>query len=119
MWTTQEKAHTVIDWRRVPLSLWAICALLLFEALAITVAVSGPVILVALTVPVALTWCFFLLKGVRWLWFATVLVSVLAVPGAVFGPASWRIVLTLIGLLLLLLSSTRAYFSISKSKDRP
>ena len=112
MRTIQERLVDMIDWQRVPFSLWAVCVLLLFEALAIAVAVSGPVVLVALTPPVALLWCFFLLKRVRWLWFATVFVSIVAIPGALSGCVSWRIVLTLIGLLLLLLPSTRSYFSI-------
>ena len=117
MRTIQERFVDVIEWQRVPLSLWAVCVLLLLEALAIAVAVSGPVILVALTPPLALFWCYFLLKGVRWLWFATVLASILAIPGALFGSAPWRIALSLLGLVLVLLPATRSYFSIWGTGD--
>lgn len=108
----------VIDWQRVPLSLWAICALLLIEALAIAFTTSGPLVVVVVTVPVALVWCYFLLRGVRLLWFATVLVSVLAIPGALLGSVSWHIGLTCMGLLLLLLPSTKIYFSIGDPMGR-
>lgn len=115
---SQKCVYTMIEWRRVPLSLWAFCVLLLIEALAFVVTVSGSAILVALTPPVAFVWCYLLLRGVRWLWFATVVVSVLAILGALSGSASWRsYALTLIGVTLLLLPSTRSYFSIGESKD--
>ena len=118
MRTIQERLVDVIEWQRVPLSLWAICALLLIEALAIAFTASGPVVLVVVTIPVALVWCFFLLRGVRLLWFATLLVSVLAIPGALLGSVSWHIGLTCMGLLLLLLPSTRIYFSIGDPMGR-
>lgn len=118
MRTIQERLVDVIEWQRVPLSLWAVCALLLIEALAIAFTASAPMVLVVVTIPVALVWCFFLLRGVRLLWFATLLVSVLAILGALLGSVSWHIGLTCMGLLLLLLPSTRIYFSIGDPMGR-
>ena len=60
-----------------------------------------------------LTWLFFLLKGVRWVWIATLTVTMLGfVPGLIAGSLTWQGVAggaTSIGLLLL--PVTRRYFA--------
>jgi hypothetical protein len=68
----------VIDWRRVPWSLglyilWTVglSGWLVFH-------VSGPIAAQVLFSSIVITWAFFMLKGVRWLWIATVAVSVLS-----------------------------------------
>ena len=58
-------------------------------------------------------WLFFLLKGVRWVWIATLAVAVLGfVPDLIAGSLTWRGVMggaSSIGLLLL--PGTRRYFA--------
>jgi hypothetical protein len=60
----------------------------------------------------ALAWAYFLLRGIRWLWFVTLAIHVLTIPGIVLGSVRWEgSVFTIAGLILLLLPATREYFA--------
>ena len=103
----------MIEWRRVPWPLWIFSASILYGVILIEVDVHGPVLAKVLFAFFSLAWLFFLLKGVRWVWIATVAVSVLGfVPDLIEGSLRWRGVLFgLVGIGLLLLPVTRRYFA--------
>jgi hypothetical protein len=100
-----------IDPRRVPLSLWAFDGVLVIGAFMIFVRSSVPVGPIVFGVFFVSAWSYLLLKGIRWIWLATVTIYLLNVPWIALGSASWEtIVTTMIGLSLLVLPSTRGYF---------
>jgi len=110
----------VIDWRRVPWSLglyilWTVglSGWLVFH-------VSGPITARVLFSAIVLTWAFFMLKGVRWLWIATVVVSVLSfISSLITDPQSWYgIAGGVISISLLLLPTTRRYFASEPASPR-
>ena len=106
----------MIDWRKVPWPLWAYCAITLLGALSIDTRVSGPAVALVLVPILTVVWLFYLLRGVRWLWFATLAIYVLIIPEIVSGSVTWEgVVSTVVGLVLLLLPATRRYFA--KSVD--
>jgi hypothetical protein len=82
--------------------------------------VSGPIAAQVLFSAIVLAWAFFMLKGVRWLWIATVAVSVLSfIGGLITGPRIWHgIVEGAIGIGLLLLPATRRYFASEPTSPR-
>lgn len=102
----------MIEWKRVPWPLWIYSASLLFSATLIEVKANGPILAKVLFAAVMLTWLYALLKGVRWVWIATVGITVLGfLPGLVAGSLKWQgVALGLIGLVLLLLPVTHRYF---------
>lgn len=61
---------------------------------------------------VVLAWLYFLLKGIRWIWIATVGIYVLGfIPEIISGSLTWQgVILSLVGLMLLILPVTRRYF---------
>jgi hypothetical protein len=103
----------VIEWRRVPWTLWALAALWLVGVILIEVEIHGQVPSKVLFPFVMFAWLFFLLKGVRWLWIATVVIVVLGfINSLATGPRTWYgIAAGLIGLGLLLLPATRCFFA--------
>lgn len=103
----------MIGWRRVPWPLWLYSASALYGTISIEVEIHGQVPAKVLFAFLALAWLFFLLKGVRWVWIATVGVSVLGpVPYLISGSLSWQGVATsVVGIVLLLLPVTRRYFA--------
>jgi hypothetical protein len=101
----------LINWRRVPWSLWAFAGTLLIGVVIIEATASAPVRPLVLAPFVVLAWSYFLFRGSRWLWFGTLAIYVLTIPGIVLGSVHWEAaVLTLVGLILLLLPDTREYF---------
>jgi len=84
-----------------------------FGTALIAIGAHGPIPAKVLFVALMLTWQFFLLKGVRWVWIATVGIDVLGlVPYLISGSLEWRgVALSVISPLLLLLPVTRRYFS--------
>jgi hypothetical protein len=113
-------AAAVIAWRRVPWSLglyilWTVglSGWLVFH-------VSGPIAARVLFSAIVLTWAFFMLNGVRWLWIATVAVSVLSfVVSLITDPQTWySIVGGAISIGLLLLPATRRYFARESGSPR-
>lgn len=101
------------DWLKVPWPLWVFAALVLVPAILIEVEVHGSIPAKVLYPIIMFAWLFFLLKGVRWVWIATLAVSVLSfVPGLVGGSLTLHgIVGGAIGIGLLLLPVTRRYFA--------
>jgi hypothetical protein len=103
----------MIDWKRVPWSLWLFCATLLAGWVVIEVDTHGTVLGKVFFAVLMFAWIYYLLKAVRWLWILTVAISVLGlVPFAFTAPFAWRgVVGSLVGLALLLLPVTRRYFA--------
>jgi hypothetical protein len=103
----------VIEWKRVPWSLWAYSVALLLAAISIEVKVHGPVPAKVLFVAIMLAWLYFLLRGVRWVWMVTIGIYVLGlVLDLISGSLTWQgVALSLIGITLLLLPVTQRYFS--------
>jgi hypothetical protein len=104
----------VTEWRRVPWPLglyilwtFGLSGWLVFH-------VSGPIAAQMLFSALVLMWAFFMLKGVRWLWIATVAVSALSfVSGLITDSQTWYgIVGGAISVSLLLLPATRRYFAV-------
>jgi hypothetical protein len=103
----------VIRWGKVPWPLWVFAALALAPAILIEIEIHGQVPSKVLFSFVMLAWLFFLLKGVRWVWIATLAVTVLGlVPDLISGSLTWQEVAGgAISVGLLLLPVTRRYFA--------
>ena len=105
--------NPVSDLRKVPWPLWVLAALTLIPAVQIEVEVHGPIPVKVLYPFIVFGWLFFLLKGVRWVWIATLAVTVLGfAPDLITGSLTWRGAIggaLTIGLLLLPI--TRRYFA--------
>ncbi len=101
----------VIDWQRVPWPLWAYCAVTLLGVGSVMMKVSGPFLAVALLPIIMMAWLYFLLRGIRWLWLATLGIYGLTIPQALFGSVTWEgYATTVIAVVLLLLPVTRRYY---------
>lgn len=103
----------MIEWGKVPWSLWAFAALTVAGGILIEIQISGQIPSKVLFPFVMFAWLFFLLKGVRWVWIATLGIIVLGFAGdLISGSPTWHgIVLGLINPALLLLPVTRRYFA--------
>ncbi len=103
----------MIDRRRVPWSLGLYILWTVGLSGWVVFHVSGPITAQMLFSAIVLTWAFFMLNGVRWLWIATVAVSVLSfVVSLITDPQTWySIVGGAISIGLLLLPGTRRYFA--------
>jgi len=86
---------------------------MLASSISIEIGVHGPVAAKVLFPFVMLSWLYFLLKGVRWVWIVTVGIQVLGiVPDMILGSLNLLGgVSSLVGLVLLLLPVTWQYFS--------
>ncbi|HEY2052847.1 MAG TPA: hypothetical protein VGH14_02820 [Solirubrobacterales bacterium] len=103
----------MIDWKRVPWSLWLFCVTGLAGWAVIEVGARGTIPEKALFTVLMFAWIYYLLRGVQWVWILTVAISVLAlVPYAFATPFDWLGVAgSLFGLALLLLPVTRRFFA--------
>lgn len=103
----------MVDWKRVPWSLWLFCATLLAGWVLIEVRTHGTIPGKVLFAVLMLAWIYYLLRGAQWVWILTVAISVLAlVPYAFVAPFDWMgLVGSLVGIALLLLPVTRRYFA--------
>jgi hypothetical protein len=103
----------MIDWKRVPWSLWLYCATLVAGWVAIEIGTHGPVKGKVLFAALMVAWIYGLLKAVKWVWTLTVVIGVLAlVPYAFIAPFDWLgVLVSLVSLALLLLPTTRRYFA--------
>lgn len=102
----------MIEWRRVPWTLWVYSAFVLAGVILIEVEVHGRVPSKVLFPFVMFVWLIFLLNGVRWVWLVTVGLSVLWFVGDLIS-GSFTLQGTALGLIepaLLLLPTTRRYF---------
>jgi hypothetical protein len=106
-----------IRWRQVPWSLWAYVVLTIVGIVRTVFTFSGPVALLLFAALFILVWDYFLLRGVRWLWVATIVVFVFySVIDLLNGTGTWfGEVLGLIELALLLLPPTRRFFGAGNS----
>lgn len=102
-----------IAWRRIPWPLWVYAVATLVAVMWIEIDTHGPVLGKVLFPIVMGAWLCCLFKGVRWVWIATIGISVLGfVPDAITGSLTVRGVSgSLIGLVLLMLPVTRRHFS--------
>lgn len=103
----------MIELKQVPWPLWVYSAVMLLSVIVVEAKAHAPILAVALYLVTVFAWLYFLLKGLRWIWIATVGLSVV---GLILYPIAdsinWGgIAMSLIGLLLLLLPATRRYFS--------
>jgi hypothetical protein len=91
---------------------------MLLAALSIEVKANGPVPVKVLFAAVMLTWLYFILQGVRWVWLVTIGIYVLGLaPYLISDSLTWQgLALSLIGLILLLLPVTRRYFPSNASR---
>lgn len=96
----------------MPWTLWAYSAFTLVGVILIEVQVHGKIAPRVFFPFVMFAWLFFLLKGIRWVWIATLAVSVLGFAGdLVSGSLTWHgVAMGLVGTVLLLLPVTRRYF---------
>jgi hypothetical protein len=103
----------MIDWKRVPWSLWLFCASLLAGWVLVELDTHGTVAAKVLFAALMLAWIYYLLKAVWWLWVFTVAISVLgAVLYAITGHLDlFGVIRSLAALVLLLLPATRRYFA--------
>jgi hypothetical protein len=72
----------------------------------------------AVFVVIILLWLYFLLRGVRWIWIATVGISVLGLMvDLLSGSFTWLgLVMGVVALALLLLPATRRHFDVGSSR---
>jgi hypothetical protein len=104
----------VIEWARVPWTLWVYTVFTFGETLRVLLGLnSTPVLALVFYVAFMLAWVFFLLRGIRWVWIASLVVLVLGTLSIVaFGPRTWLGALSgLITFGLLLAPPTRHYFA--------
>jgi hypothetical protein len=102
----------VIEWGKVPWTLWIFAVTIIVVVVLFEVHVSGPALAKALFSILMFGWLFFLLKGVRWVWIMTIGIYVIGLLVELVGSATWHgVILSLISLALLLLPVTRRYFS--------
>jgi hypothetical protein len=116
----------VIDWRRVPWTLWVWAVGIVASTVDLVVTVhhhSGwhHMATILLTLVLLSLWPYFMFKGVRWLWIATVGGIVLFfVIDIATGHQNWFGVLIAVAqLVLLLLPVTRRFFASSNSRAAP
>jgi UPF0716 family protein affecting phage T7 exclusion len=102
-----------IEWGKVPWTLWVYAASTVAGMILLEVETHGKVTVKVLFPFLTFAYLFFLFKGVRWLWIATLVVLILGlVVDLIVGPVMWRGILTdVIGPVLLLLPVTRRYFA--------
>jgi hypothetical protein len=103
----------VIEWGKVPWSLWLFVLASVALSAWFVAQLSGPPLALVLFAVIVLAWAIALLSGVRWLWIATVAVGTLGlISRLATGPRTWYgIAGEVIGLGLLLLLPTRRYFA--------
>jgi hypothetical protein len=110
----QRYAGAVIEWGKVPWTLWGYALITVGSVVQFLLRVpyTHPVLIV-MFVALMVAWTVFLLKGVRWLWIATLIAFGLGfLQIVIFGPRIWwSLLLSLIPLALLLAPPTRLYFA--------
>jgi hypothetical protein len=103
----------MMDWKRIPWPLWTYSAIIFLGVVVIEVEARGPILAMVLFIAVMLAWLYFLVKGMRWLWIATIGIYVLGlVLDVISGSLKWQgLALSVASLVLLLLPASRRYFS--------
>lgn len=103
----------MIDWKKVPWTLYAYALLVLIEAGLVGARVHGLVAVRVLFLSFMVGWLFLLFAGIRWVWIVTVSITALAfVPEALGGSLQWHgVVFGLAALGLLCFPGTRRFFN--------
>lgn len=103
----------MIEWRKVPWTLWVFAALTVAGTILIEIKIHGQVPSKVLFPLVMFAWLFFLLKGVRWVWIVTLGISVLGLlTDLISSSLRWQSVASgVISIGLLALPTTRHYFA--------
>lgn len=102
----------MIEWKRVPWSLWAYCGVVLLGTVRLEIEAHGPVGVKGFFFLVMIVWLYLLFKGTRWVWGITVVIYVLGFV-SFLGSGSLSAttgISSVAGLVLLLLPATRRYF---------
>jgi hypothetical protein len=106
----------MIEWGRVPWSLWAYVLMTTVGIILVVVRASGstPAAPLVFAIVMILAWDFFLLRALRWLWIATVVLFALVLvldlatrTGTWYGDSAGAVELG-----LLLLPASRRFFGI-------
>jgi hypothetical protein len=102
----------VVNWEKAPWSLRIYVLITLVGAVATAIFVSSPVVPRLFLVFVVAVFCFFLLRGVRWLWIITVAFVPLDLAiDIIGGNVRWYGVASgIVSLVLLLYRDTRHFF---------
>lgn len=103
----------MIDWRRVPWSLWVYCGVLLLGTVRLEIEAHGPVGAKGFFLLVMVVWLYLLFKGMRWMWGTTLVIYVLGFV-SLLSSGSLSVTagsLSVAGFVLLLLPVTQRYFA--------
>lgn len=102
----------MIEWKRVPWSLWVYFGVVLLGTVRLEVEAHGPVGVKGLFLLVMIVWLYLLFKGIWWVWGITLVIYVLGFVSFLSSGSLSVIVGTssVAGLVLLLLPVTRRYF---------
>ncbi len=96
----------------MPWTLWFYAVLTVAGVILIEVDVHGQVATKVLFPFFTFAYLYFLFKGLRWLWIATLVVLILGVAADLISGLEWQIIpKDLVGPVLLLLPVTRRYFA--------
>jgi len=103
----------VIAWKQVPWSLWGYVVIMLIGTILVEVQAHGGLAPQLIYPLVMVVWAALLLKGTRWVWIATVAISIVGfIVEIVLGSLAWQgIALGLIGPVFLVLPDTQRFFS--------
>jgi hypothetical protein len=109
----------MITWENIPWSLWAYGGVLLIGVASLGVGGHVRIVSLIITLLLACAWLYFLLKGIRGVWIAAVLISasVLAVDLISESFSIFGLGAGLLNLGLLLLPITRRYCGVGSIKD--
>jgi hypothetical protein len=102
----------VVNWEKAPWSLRAYVILSLASSLIVAIVASSPILPRVFLVGFTIVICFFLLKGVRWLWILSIAFIPLGFAMAVAqGNVRWySVALGVVDLILLIHPDTRRVF---------
>jgi hypothetical protein len=107
----------VIEWGRVPWSLWLYVAISIGQIVVLVFTASTPIAPFVFFIVFIAAWDFFLLRAVRWLWIGTVALGalILAIDLAT-DTGTWHgDLIGMIDLGLLLLPATRRFFAATEA----
>ena len=107
----------MLDRGKVPWPLWLYVVLTTGTIVVAVFVAPTPVPPGAFSIVSILVWNFFLLRGIRWLWIATIVIGVLSIGfDLVTNTGTWYGTLNgLLGLALLIAPTTRQFFAAGES----
>lgn len=111
----------MIDWKKLPASLWLLVLLMSIGTASVEVSAHGPLPAKVILAAIILAWIYLLLRGVRWIWILTVVLYIFSLLNeGLSNPGEWwTLVIGFIGLILLMLPGTRRHFRLEPiQKDR-